>query len=330
MLRFALLLLSIPLLAHGGEALYYAARSRHVTTVSCDQVTRVPPRVRWLRVTGCDIDYMHPGFRTSGTQVNELFFAMRKRNEGQDASASLLVATRDRQALTAAQDALAGGSEVDDETFTVAMLRVVDILRAAREVDGYARAGLLDRLLARRALAGFGPPLTPDAIVLDLHARPPLLAAAMETGAGLFLLSGAALWRRRAPAAGAPIGSTGSPADAASSVPPSAARPLPPAMLLNLEPSAPRTDIEYAPPLGSRQEVAAQITRVLGTLVEEGDGRYGVAGADWRLGFDVGREDPVWTVAVEVRGNEAAVEALDTLARETSWRVYVPRLGVFR
>ena len=330
MLKFALLLFSVPLLAHGGEAIYYAASSRHMTTVSCDQVTHVPPRARWLRVTGCDIDYMHPGFRTSGTQVKELFFAMRRRNERQDAPASLLVATRESQALTTAQDALVGTAEIDEEAFTVAMLRIVDVLRAAREVDGYARAGLVDRFLARRGLAGFGFPLAPDAIVLDLHARPPVLAAAIETGAGLLLLSGAALWRRRAPAAGETVASTDSPA--ATSVAPSAGleRRLPPALLLNLEPSAPRTDIEYAPPLGSREEVAAQITRVLGTLVDEGDGRYSVAGADWRLGLDLGREDPVWTVAVDVRGSNAATEALDTLTRETSWRVYVPRLGAFR
>jgi hypothetical protein len=253
--------------------------------------------------------------------VSELFFAMRLRNEPAGAPALLIVATRDPQALAIAQQGLGTGSEVDEETFTVAMLRVVDLLRAAREVDGYARNGFVERALTRRALAGFSAPLAADAIVLDLHAQPSMVRPGVEAAAGLALLAGAALLARRRKA----------PVEAiAPEVPPVALeRRLPAAMLLNLD-AAEVGEIEFAPPLGSAPEVAARISAVLGTLTDEGGGRLGVGGDGWRLVFDLGRDDTVWTVAVDARGSDAAVEALDQLARETGWRVFVPRLGTFR
>lgn len=300
--------------------MYYATRNRQVTTVTCPQVMGSPPEARWLRVVGCDIDYTHPAFTESGDRITGMYFAMRMRNERHDAPVSLVAATRDPQVLAVAQQALGNGAALDEEAFTIAMLRVVDILRAAREVDGYARSGIVERLLVRRTLAGFSAPLTPDVIVLDLHARPTFVRPGIEVGAGLLLLLAAAVRRRR----------KGVVVEPAPAPPPQLERLLPPAMLLNLESSASVNDIEYAPPLGSREEVSARIWGVLGPLTEEGAGKYSAGGDDWRIGFDPGRGDPVWAVAVDVRGSDAALAALDRLSRETNWRVFVPRLGTFR
>ena len=88
--------------------------------------------------------------------------------------------------------------------------------------------------------------------------------------------------------------------------------------------------IEYAPPLGNTQEVVDRILTVLGPVIEEEDGGFSVGGDDWRLRFDLGSDNTVWTAVVDARGSSAAVEALDTLARHTGWRVFVPRLGTFR
>jgi hypothetical protein len=327
LLRVVLLLLGIPLLVHGGEGLYDAVSNRQMTSVNCDQFMLTPPKARWLHVMGCEIDYMHPGFNASAGRVTEMFFAMRRRNEAPDAPVSLIVATRDSQALAAAQPALGSDTDLDEEAFTVAMLRVVDILRAAREVDGCARNGIVQRLLARRELSGFGAPLTDDAVVMDLHARPSFLAPGIETGAGLLLLTAAALRRRRVPAA---AGGPGEGPAVVEAPAPGLERRAPPAMLLNLDASAALGEIEYAPPLGNPQEVVARITDALGALTAEGDASYGIGGPDWRLIFDLGRDESVWTVTVDARGSEAALEALDRLARETGWRVYVPRLGAFR
>ena len=327
MLRLVLLLLSLPLLAHGGEGIYYAARNRQPTTVNCAQFMQTPPQAQWLHVIGCDIDYMHPAFSGSGDRLREMFFAMRTRNEPPTAPVSLMIATRDPQALAVGQQAFGTGSNIDEESFTIAMLRIVDILRAAREVDGYARSGVIERFLIRRELTGFSAPLEADAIVLDLHARPSLLRPVIELAAAL-LLGAAALRRRRQPTAIDVSADRG--AEPAATIAPVLEPRLPPVLLLNLEPTAPLSDIEYAPPLGSPEEVASQIAAVFGTLAPEGDGKYSVGGSDWRLEFDLGRDDPVWAVAVRVRGTDAALAALDRLTGETSWRVYVPRLGTFR
>jgi hypothetical protein len=319
LLRVALLLLSLPLLAHGGEGMYYATRNRQVTTVTCPQVMVSAPEARWLRVVGCDIDYTHPAFTESGDRITGMYFAMRMRNERHDAPVSLVAATRDPQVLAVAQQALGNGAALDEEAFTIAMLRVVDILRAAREVDGYARGGIVERLLVRRTLAGFSAPLAPDVIVLDLHARPTFVRPGIEIGAGLLLLLAAAAWRRRKVVVVEP----------APTPPPQLERLLPPAMLLNLDSSASVNDIEYAPPLGSREEVSARIWGVLGPLTEDG-GKYSAGGDGWRIEFDPGSGEPVWAVAMDVRGSDAALAALDRLSRETNWRVFVPRLGTFR
>jgi hypothetical protein len=319
LVRRALLLLSVAFLAHGAEGIYYAARNRQIASVTCPEFMLRRPNAEWLRVVGCDIDYMHPAFAASRGRVTELFFAMRPRNDPRDAPVSLVVASRDPQALTIAQHALGDAADIDEETFTVAMLRLVSVLRAAREVDGYARTGVLERLLARHALTGFHAPLTSRVMVLDLHARPSPFRPVVETGTGLLCALAAIAFgrRRRLPAA--------EPAPA-----PSLERRFPPAMLVNLDSSAAVSEIEYAPPLGEYTEVAARISTILGPLTDEGDGRYRVGGADWRIGLDLGRDTVVWTVAVEVRGSDAAIDALDRLVRATNWRVFVPRLGTFR
>ena len=315
-LRFVALVLGAPLLAHGAEGLYYAVRNTELVTVACDRFMQDPPRARWLRVTGCDIDYTHPAFSTSAGRVTELFYTMRLRGQPTNTPASLVVATRNPEALAIAEEGLGNGSQIDEETFTVAMLRVVDLLRAAREVDGYARNGILERAFTRRALADFSASLAPNATVLDLHAQPAMVRPAIEAVAGLLLVA-AGTRRRRARGAEATV-----------SAPP-LERCLPPAMLLNLE-IAEAGEIEYAPPLGTRGDVVAQISAVLGPLTDEGEGRYRLGADDWRLTLDLGRDDPVWTVAADARGSEVACDTLDRLARETRWRVYVPKLGTFR
>ena len=314
-LRLAALVLGVPLLAHGAEGLYYAARNTGLVTVSCERFMQAPPPARWLRVTGCDIDYTHPAFSASRGRVSELFFTMRLRTEPASAPASLVVATRNAEALAIADEGLGHGTPVDEETFTVAMLRVVNLLRAAREVDGYARSGILERAFTRRALADFSAALAADAVVLDLHAQPTLVRPAIEAAAGLLLVAAGTL--RRRPRAEPAVSPT--PLE----------RCLPSAMLLNLDVAEP-SQIEYAPPLGPREDVVTRISGVLGPLTPEAEGRYRVGAGEWSLTLDLGRDDPVWTATADARGSDAAIDALDRLARENRWRVYVPRWGSFR
>lgn len=337
LLKIALLLVSLPFLALGGEGIYYAARDRQQTTLTCEQFMRQPPRARWLRVTGCDIDYLHAGYRESQNAIAELFFPMRPPSQPPSAPVSLVVATRDPQVLAVAQQTLGNNQQPEQEAYLVMMLRIVTILRAAKEIDGYARSGIVERLETRRALAGLMAPLAPGVVLLDLHARPSFVVPGIEAGAGLLLLLVAIALRARRTAvvpepvsAPAPAPATVAPAAPPGDVPrPVLERRLPPLMLLKLDPSASAHELEYAPPLGSQQEVTARISGVLGPLTGAGSGTYAVGGPDWTLEFRLGLDEPVWTVTVDARGSDEAVESLERLVRETGWRVFVPRLGGF-
>ena len=52
----ALLLVSLVLIAHGGEGLYHAAANRQPVAVTCSQLVQQRPRALWLRVSGCDME----------------------------------------------------------------------------------------------------------------------------------------------------------------------------------------------------------------------------------------------------------------------------------
>ena len=349
-LKLVLVLASVPLLALGGEGLYYATRTRQQVAVTCDQFVRQRPRASWVRINGCAVDYVAPALREDRGRIVELYFAVRAPSQSRLAEVALVAATSDPQVLDIAQNAIAGGSQADQDAFLVAMLRIVSVLQISRDVEGTIREGFLQRLQTQRMLSSFGTPLADDYAVLDLHARPSLVVPAIESAAGLLLLA-AALFSgpRRAPVGAADADVTGAPAavgsgppvplesalaveSAGGSAPSTAAvleRRLPRMMLVNLEPSAEAGEIEYAPPLGTRDEVRARIAAVLGELRAITDSRYAIEGPEWLLEIDLGADDPVWTVTIDARGSPAAAGELTRLAAGTGWRIFVPRLGTF-
>jgi hypothetical protein len=99
--------------------------------------------------------------------------------------------------------------------------------------------------------------------------------------------------------------------------------------LLNLGPSASLRELESAPPLGPRDTVGGRIGGILGATEAAGDGRAAASGPGWSLAFDLGQEDQVWTITVEALGSDGSIDALERLARETGWRIFVPKLGTF-
>ena len=280
----------------------------------------------WLRVSGCDIDYLGAGYRESKGQISELFFPIRPPAQARTTPAALVVATSDSDVLAVAQSTIGGGRQPDQEAFLVMMLRIVTMLKVSREVEGYARSGVMELLRTRRALTGLNAPLAPEVLVLDLHARPSFLLPGIEAGAGLFLLAlSLTLLRRR---------SRGR-AKARSSR--RRTRPCWPArdragcpglMLLNLDPEADLGAVEHAAPLGSRGEVERRIAEVLPGFRVDPAGLGTWRGEDWSLALHLGGEENVWTVTVDVRGDES-IDALDALVAATGWRVFAPKLGVF-
>jgi hypothetical protein len=328
-MRIVLLLLSLPLLAIGGQGLYGVARNPQQVAVTCAEVARQRPRALWLRVTGCELDYLNPGYRESRGQMTELFFPVRPAGQPRTAPAALVVATRDPEALAVARTAIGTGGRPDQEAFIVAMLRIVTILRASREVEGFARGGAIEVLRARRTLASLNAPLAAGYLVLDLHERPRALVPALETSAGALAFLGFVLLLvrgRRREATVEPVEETESAAKAPG--PPAPRTVLPPMMVLNLDPSATLEAIEHAPPLGPIADVRARLRAALpGTRLDK-DGRGTVEGSDYSLRIDIGKTEPVWTATVVAEG-DGAVAALRALAAATRWRLYVPKRGVF-
>jgi hypothetical protein len=327
----ALLLVSLVFLAHGGEALYHVAANRQPATVTCNQFFRQRPSALWLRVTGCDIDYLGAGYRESNGRLDELFLPIRPPSQPPTSPVALVVATNDPQALAIAGTTIGNNQQPDQDAYVGMMRRIVTMLRASTEVEGFARSGFIERLQSRRALGGLTVPLVPDFVVLDLHARPSFVRPGIEAGIGLGLLLAAITWLR-ARARGAAVPTEELPAGGGVGGEPPIARPsrrLPSMMLLNLGPSASVSELESAPPLGPRDEVGGRIGGILGTTEAAQDGRVTVGGAGWSLAFDLGQEDPVWTITVEALGGDGSIDALERLARKTGWRIFAPKLGTF-
>ncbi len=323
----ALVLVGCTLFARGGEPLYHALRNRQPITLTCEQFAQRRPSALWLRVTGCTVDEA-AGYRESRGRLAELFLLMRPRSEAPAAPVALVVATSDPGALAAAEATVGNNQQPGPEEYAEMMRRIVTSLDASSEVEGYVRSGIIETFRTRRALDGLRMSLAQDVVALDLHSKPSVLRPAIEVGIGLAVLAIAFFWRNRwavhvdveevaAVQAGVP-----EPGDA-----PQPSR-IPPVLLVNLAPSSGPADLESAPPLGSRKDVLHRIKSVLGHIGGAPDGRVNLQGPNWALTLDVGREDPVWTVTLQARGDESA-DVLARLVRETGWRIFMPKLGRF-
>lgn len=326
-LEITLLLFSLPLLAFGGESLYRGVRSRQQVTVACEQFMQQPPATAWLRVTGCELDYDGAGYRESRGQIKALYFPVRPRGQVKTAPALLIVSTEDPEVLAMAQGTMGDGKEPDQEAFLVMMLRIVTALEASREVEGYARTGLV-RMRSRQSLAGLNTTLDPNYVVLDLHARPDFVTPGLIAGGGLLLLMLGLLLRSRRAAAPTAADIATTPVPIPPSEPPVLARRLPGLMLLNLNPSDGPEAIERAPALGRRGEVRQKLVETLDAVRFGVDGIGKLSAPDAWLTFDLGRGEPVWTIVVEARGH-ASTGAVRTLAEATGWRIYMPMKGEF-
>jgi len=201
------------------------------------------------------------------------------------------------------------------------MLRVVTLLRASREIEGLARAGVIELLQTRRSLQSFPVALDPDYVVVDLHARPSLVVPAIETGLGLLAILLSVLAGRTRPAV-APA-EIAPPAEA-----PAPAPALPAMLLLNLDAAAGADAIESAPPLGTRQETLAALERAYPGIGFSSTGHGRLERPDAAIDIDLGDRDPVWTATVRASG-DGAMRVLDQIAGKTGWRIYVPKRGAF-
>jgi hypothetical protein len=184
MIPFLLLLVGVPLLAIGTEGLYHAVRNREQRVMTCEQFVRERPKAAWLKLTNCDVDYIGAGYLESGGRISELLFPVRPAGQPRSVPAVAVVATKDGGALGIAHSTIGNGQQPNHEAFLVMMLSIITSLKASREVEGYARVGIVEALNARRVVSGLGGPLDPASVVIDLRGRPSMVVPGIEIAAG--------------------------------------------------------------------------------------------------------------------------------------------------
>ena len=98
---------------------------------------------------------------------------------------------------------------------------------------------------------------------------------------------------------------------------------MPRIMLVNLAPGDTVDDIESAPPLGSQDEVRAQIGASLAGISFDTTGHGTFSAPGGSVDVELGTSEPVYAAVVTVRGN--AGRALARLLEESGWRAFAPR-----
>ena len=327
-LRIALLLVSFPLLAHGLDGLYHAARSQSQVNVSCQEFQLARPRSGWIRLTGCEIDYVRAGYREVRGRVTELFVPVRSLGSSPAQPSALVLSTRDPALLAIVERGLAGPAQRDREAFLLMMLKIVTAMGVSSEIQGFTRSPL-EMLRTRGALAAIKAPLEEDFTVLDIGDRPRLLFPTLESLGGaaalVALLFGGrrrrGIVQRDPPAAAATV-------SVSAAVPPLPEKRLRHLMLVNLPPQASASALEGAPPLGPQATVRSALARVLPGLTFSAEGVGHFNRPDHSIRIDLGTAPEVWTATLEVSG-DAASEVVRRLVMGTGWQVYAPLLGRF-
>ena len=258
--------------------------------MTCAEYARRSPSVLWLRARDCDIDYLNAGYRESRGTIQELFFAVRPAGASRTQPAVLVMATRDPSVLAIAQGGIGEGQQPNQEQFLIMMLRIVTALNAARRIEGRLRVGWMDRLRARRVLSGLTTPVAPSAMVVDLHASPAYTGPAIQMALGTALVIAAIVLFRKGRRTELDLVPAAEPVLATEPVVTTPVR-LRGLLLLNLAPGANAADIEYAPPLGNRDEVIERIAQAIGGIQFDARGRGVLRVPEVAAIIDVGRAE---------------------------------------
>ena len=326
-LNVILALAGVVLVVAGAWSLRDQLGHRSPVEVTCAEYARRSLSVLWLRARDCDIDYLNAGYRESRGTIQELFFAVRPAGASRTQPAVLVMATRDPSVLAIAQGGIGEGQQPNQEQFLIMMLRIVTALNAARRIEGRLRVGWMDRLRARRVLSGLTTPVAPSAMVVDLHASPAYTGPAIQMALGTALVIAAVVLFRKGRRTELDLVPAAEPALATEPVVTTPVR-LRGLLLLNLAPGANAADIEYAPPLGNRDEVIERIAQAIGGIQFDARGRGVLRVPEVAAIIDVGRAAIVSSATAGAEG-AAGAAAIARLLAETGWRAYVPIEGRF-
>jgi len=321
--RTALLLIALALLSHGGEELYAAARSRVQVHRTCAEYALQRPASDWVRLSGCELDYVRVGYREADGRLTELLFPLRPAGSDPALPASVILATHDPAVLEIAAQAIgASAPQRDPDAFIAAMLDVVTAMGVSRDIEGLARSPLA-AFRTRPSIAAIHTPLDENFTVVDLRAQPRPLVPAVEIAAGanallMFLFLSMRARRRTRSDAGAATEALTTPA-------PASLRGL---MLLNLPGSATAAEIETAPPLGTQESVREMLASVLPGLSFDDRGCATFTRPDVVARVDLAGGTVVHTAVIALEG-EAADATLRRILSKTGWRAFSAKGGSF-
>jgi len=169
--------------------------------------------------------------------------------------------------------------------------------------------------------------VAPSAMVVDLHASPAYTGPAIQMALGTALVIAAVVLFRKGRRTELDLAPAAEPVLATETVVTAPVR-LRGLLLLNLAPGANAADIEYAPPLGNRDEVIERIAQAIGGIQFDARGRGVLRVPEVAAIIDVGRAEVVSSATAGAEG-AAGAAAIARLLAETGWRAYVPIEGRF-
>lgn len=90
-----------------------------------------------------------------------------------------------------------------------------------------------------------------------------------------------------------------------------------------------KLDDDFSSPLGAASAVLPLLKRVLPSA-DLSDPTWGILdGPDFSIEFNIGKDDPLRTIMLHVRGGEAALGPIQQLCEETGWRALDCGTGEF-
>ncbi|MBL9133896.1 MAG: hypothetical protein JNG86_21975 [Verrucomicrobiaceae bacterium] len=179
-----LILVLLALLWGGGQMIFTALKNRqpHETTVAAFIAKK--PNVEWITFKGATLNLLECAHMERLGKITEVFIPIRGGEEPKGAPVHILMATKDKDIITALND-LKSSSNSEKAMIEAAARQAANIFMK-RDVSGIVRFGIDADSKTRDKLAGLDMNLAKGFVILDDGEKP-------ELGLGVGLLAGGLL-----------------------------------------------------------------------------------------------------------------------------------------
>lgn len=171
----------------GGQGLYTSIKNRAPMELACENYDEVKPNKEWLKLTGCELNVLESSYMETGGKVTELFIPARGPGDEEGDPIHVLVATKDRELLSLANDMMKLENEAELMTY---FAQHADKLYLRRDVQGLVRYGVALDDDDRADLEGLDETLAPDFVIVDDGKEPGFGKSVGLLGGGTVLLLG--------------------------------------------------------------------------------------------------------------------------------------------